>query len=237
MVEERKVTIEGQVHTVIISDEHEALLAADAAGRAVIGLWDRNRPDQSLSPARFAVECLEDVSVEDVERAVRRKADMPWKIVDTKRLMVREFCMDDIARIPEEAEDTESGRIFCNPEKLREYIRCQYGFYQYGIWAVVRKEDGRIVGKAGLSDKEWEGGMVLELGYHIFLQYRNKGYGREACEEILRYAHVVLGRKVYAQIDASNEASIRLALSCGFHIIQKKYNAAGQCCCLYCRNC
>lgn len=237
MTEERNITIEGQIHTVVISDEHEALLAADAAGRAVIGLWDRNRPNQDLWPAKFVVEHLEDVDWRYLDMAARRKAGLPWTVGLTSRLIIREFGMDDIGSVPEEVGDTEGDRVFHNPEMLRQYIRCRYGFYQYGIWAVVRKEDGRILGKAGLTDMELDGEAVLELGYHIFTPYRNQGYGKEACMEVLHYARAALGGPVYARIDACNEASIRLAVSCGFQIIRKRYNQAEQRCCLYGWNC
>ena len=40
MREYRTVLVDGIKHTVLISDEQEALLAAQAAGRAVLGLWD-----------------------------------------------------------------------------------------------------------------------------------------------------------------------------------------------------
>ena len=44
MTERRIVTVDGSPYHVTISDEEEALLAAYAAGGAVIGIWDRRRP-------------------------------------------------------------------------------------------------------------------------------------------------------------------------------------------------
>lgn len=175
---------------------------------------------------------------------------MPWIISTTKRLIIREMCMEDFSSI--EAFDT--------PESLREYIRCQYGFYQYGIWVLVQKEDGRVVGQAGLSHLELGEEIALQLGYHIYEPYRRRGYGKEACLEILRYAAESLDCPIYAQIDASNEASIRLAVSCGFTPISpfgepqmllvqrcikklrpgesfQRYNGSEPRCCLYGWNC
>lgn len=240
MTIEQKVTVEGQVHTVVLSDDHQALQAADAAGRAVIGLWDRSRPDQNLSPARFAVERPEDADAAYMERAVRRRLGLPWVIGVTRRLIIREFTVKDFDSIPVEPQDTWEDRIFTEVEKLEAYIRNQYGYYQHGIWAVVRKEDQRLIGKAGLSDLQLDGNAVLELGYHIFKPYRKLGYGTEACREILRYGADTLCRPVYARIDASNEASVRLAVSCGFHMIktiEKKCSGSWQRICLYGLNC
>lgn len=237
MTIERRITIGGEVHTVVISDEHQALLAADAAGRAVIGLWDRSRPDQNLAPARFALERPEDADDAYMERVVLRKLGLPWVIGSTDRLILREFTMADLNSIPKEAQDTSEDRMFTEEDQLEAYIRNQYGYCQYGIWAVVRKEDKTLVGKAGLSDLELDGTMVLELGYHIFAPYQRRGYAKEACREILRYTADTLGSPVYARIDASNEASIRLAASCGFHLIEKKCSGSWQQRRLYGWNC
>ncbi len=42
MTKEYLVMIEGKPHTVTVSDETEALLAAKAAGKASVGLWKRD---------------------------------------------------------------------------------------------------------------------------------------------------------------------------------------------------
>ena len=77
-------------------------------------------------------------------------------IARTRRLVIREFQQGDEAWIPCEPEDREADEVFRDPELLREYIRCQYGFFGYGIWAVTDRETGRIIGKAGVANLEWE---------------------------------------------------------------------------------
>ena len=62
MREERKVTVNGESHTVVISDEREALLAASAAGRASVAVWDGKNGE--FLPAAFAVESPEDADEE-----------------------------------------------------------------------------------------------------------------------------------------------------------------------------
>ena len=307
MREEREVWIEGTRYSVVISDEEEALLAADAAGRAVIGLWRRGcdpaaeeqaGPDtgqteraewQDLSPARYLVESAENLEPEYLERVVRRTFGIPWMIGETRRLIIREFETKDSRRVPPEPEDTEADRIFSRPDLLSEYIRCQYGFYEYGIWALMEKRSRQLVGKAGAADLEidwsqWElteeergrqrrrDGMktragkpragkpqtektpaeelpagepqtektqaeepsaeeperALELGYHIFMPFRNHGYASESCREIIRYMKLQFPCRIYAKIDASNEASIRVARSCGLKFIGRRYTGAGQ---------
>lgn len=262
MREEREVWVEGTRYPVIISDEKEALLAANAAGRAIIGLW-RRTPEpsedeereadggqqeraiwQDLSPARYLAESIEDLEPEYLERVVRRTFGMPWKIGETRRLIIREFETKDSCHVPPEPEDTEADRIFSRPDLLEEYIRFQYGFYEYGIWALTEKESGKLVGKAGVADLEidwsqWElteegqpeeeqPERALELGYHIFAPFRACGYASESCREIIRYMRRQFPCRIYAKIDASNEASIRVARSCGLKLIGRRYTGAGR---------
>lgn len=232
MRQERRITLEGKEYTVVISDEQEALLAAEAAGRAIIGLWNREKPDRSLKPAVYLVEELKDVNDMLLEQVVRRREGMPWIIGETDRLMIREFCLSDIPKVLPEAGDGPEDEIFYREDKLKDYIRCQYGFYEYGIWALEEKSSGELIGKAGVTVMNQEelpdGEEGLELGYHIFLPYRRQGYGREACLEILKYVRTHHKCSLYAKIDPSNEVSIQLAESCGFRFMKQICNEAGR---------
>lgn len=280
MTEERIVFIGKTEYRVVISDEREALLAAKAAGKASIGILglrqgteDGSREDQGTKkrsaddlpgsqwlPCKYLVESLQDIDQEYLERVVRRTFGMPWIIARTDRLVIREFQPGDEIGVPFEREDTEADTVFQNRELLREYIRCQYGFYGYGIWAVTEKENGKIVGKAGVfnympesagsteyvektgicgEEAQWEEAQweeALELGYHIFGPYRRMGYGKEACAAILEYVRRTMDCRVYAKTDASNEASVKLMKSLGFRFVTEKCTGEGQRRCLYCWN-
>ena len=112
MQEIRYVNVNGNRIPVLISDEREALLAAKAAGRAVVELLGSQgcgpgsqgrgpgaegpdagetgaSGDSGLGTAEFAVEHLEDADDEFLERVVRRKLGLPWKIYQTERLLIR----------------------------------------------------------------------------------------------------------------------------------------------------
>ena len=245
MTEEREVVIEGTVHTVIISDEKEALLAAKAAGRALIGLQSRENMD--LWPASYVAESWEDLDDAYLEQVVRRHLGLPWHIGETKRLLIREFQAEDAKKVPGEETDREEDSVFYTPDKLSRYIRCQYGFYEYGLWALVEKKTGNLAGKAGIvrtsyGKKPWEEdrktgeshslpakekpeeGFYVEIGYHIFRPFRRRGYATESCRKIVELVREKAEMPVciYAKIDASNKASIGVAKSCGFFVIAEK---------------
>ncbi|GEM_PF-85922 len=168
MVREIEV-LAGEIrHTVIISDEPEALLAAKAAGRAVIGVEPcgaaegevGTEPGEKSAPApgrirpdiaRYIVPGWEFVSEELAELVLLRHLGLPWTIGVTDRLVIRELTRADAERVPQQEALSADEELFRDPEKLAVYIKGQYGFYEYGTWALVRKDDGALVGLAGVS--------------------------------------------------------------------------------------
>ena len=248
MIWEREITVEGKNFRVTISDEYEALRSALAEGRAVIGLWDRNRADQCLSPASYLVESLADITPELLERVVRRKEEIPWHITDTRRLQIREFAAADADEMPREPDGGRDDAVFCSRLSLEDYIRNQYGFYEYGIWALCDRNSKTIVGKAGIfnldisADEEFytlvkKNDTPLELGYHIFTQYRRQGYAKEACQAILTYAASSITDRIYARVQEENHASVRLLESLGFQLTGRIRSGSASPRCLYEWNC
>ncbi len=229
MVQNYTVWVEKKAYPVVVSDEREALLAAKAAGRVFVALYTENPKQKMLWDAEY-IAAPEAICPEYLERIVRRHIGLPWIIAETNRLLIREFTPDDIAQMPEEPdawyteEERIADKVFYDKDKLEAYIKSQYRFYEYGIWAVVRKADGVIVGKVGVTNLEEsehgefdnkiipadESAEYLELGYHIFNPYRRQGYAEEACRAILNYAKEELACPVCAQVAKENTASIQL---------------------------
>ena len=204
-----------------------------------------------LWPASYVAESLEDLDDAYLEQVVRRHLGLPWHIRETKRLLIREFQAEDAKKVPREETDREEDSVFYTPEKLSRYIRCQYGFYEYGLWALVEKETGNLAGKAGIvrtnyGKKPWETNektgksphlppeerpeecLYVEIGYHIFRPYRCRGYASEALKNVVELVKEKAEMPVciYAKIDASNKASISVAKSCGFSVIAEKCSGA-----------
>lgn len=210
----REITVAGQSYPVTVSDEREALLDAQAAGRAIIGIWSPESGGTDFSGCLYLVTDPEDVTEELLERTVRRQLDLPWMIAETKRLIIREFAAGDPLEEPS-AEDGDG--VFSDAGKREAYRRSQYHFHECGLWALERRSDGRIIGKAGLTDGE--------LAYHVFSPFRRCGYAREACEAILAYGRETLGLEcVFLRADAANAASAALARALGFTVWQREGN-------------
>ena len=95
-----------------------------------------------------------------------------------------------------------------------------YGMYGYGLWIVEDKQNGRIIGRAGISIRNIDGEDCNELGYVIRREYRNKGYADEVCRAIIEYAADELEiLELYIVSELDNLYSEHLALKLGFEKI------------------
>lgn len=202
--------------------ERESENKQEDTGRGAAGTF--------LGEEQAAEDLIRRAGIDDayLERIVRRSLGLPWRICETERLLIREFTKADGTRVLKEPEEeTESDRVFYTPELLDAYIRHQYRFCEYGIWAIVRKSDGALVGTAGVSAGQEEDGQKsageaageeeawLELGYHIFRPYRRRGYAREACEAVIAYAEQEFSCRIRAAVKPDNTASVRLLKKLG----------------------
>ena len=151
MVTERSICLDGKTCTAVISDEPEALLAAKAAGRAVVGVESERTGIWELKGIPYVIPDIEDATDELLDLVIRRHLGLPWNICRTDRLLIRELTADDACHIPEEEYGPEEA-IFRLRDTLELYCRNQYGFYEYGTWALVRRDDQVLVGLAGVSN-------------------------------------------------------------------------------------
>lgn len=109
----------------------------------------------------------------------------------------------------------------------RQIIR--YKKYGFGLWAVILKTTGNVIGQAGLTMQLYKNEEVLEIGYLLKYQYWHKGYAREAAAACKEYAFEKLNQyKVYSIIKADNWRSVKVAESIGMkketEFITRYYN-------------
>ncbi len=52
--------------------------------------------------------------------------------------------------------------------------------YGYGLWAVMLKSSGELIGDCGLENSEFKGRPCIELGYDFLSSHWNRGYATEA---------------------------------------------------------
>jgi RimJ/RimL family protein N-acetyltransferase len=88
--------------------------------------------------------------------------------------------------------------------------------YGYGLFAVILKEDGVLIGDCGLEWMELEGKTEVELGYDFRSEYWNRGLATEAAAAVRDYTLNTLRlTRVISLIRPENQASIRVAEKVG----------------------
>lgn len=102
-------------------------------------------------------------------------------------------------------------------EQFLSYIVNRYPFYGYGMWTITEKETGRVIGRAGLEEREVEGSVYTELGYLLSEDMRGRGIAYQVGKAILGYAKEVLYiEEIHVFIHPKNTPSKMLAEKLGF---------------------
>ena len=221
---EYQFNIDGAERTFVITDREEWARKLRAAGVPVAVYLHPGNEDQNLSDFLYAVEDPEDIDPDYMEKACRRLLGLPWEVLGTARCLVRESTVEDVEafyeiyRHPAITEFMED--LYPEKEQEREYIRQYidqvYTFWEFGVWTVVEKESGAVIGRAGFSYRE--GFEEPEIGFMIGVPWQRRGYAEEVCRAILDYGRDVLGfGTVQAFVRTGNEASMKLCEKLGLY--------------------
>ncbi len=144
---------------------------------------------------------------------------------ETERLLIRELVDDDLPGLCRVLQDTEVTyayeRIFSDNE-IRSWLKRQFQCYRtdgFGMWAVVLKETGKMIGHAGISMQVYGDEALPEIGYMFEKSFWHQGFATEAVIACRDYAFAVLGMStVYSVIRADNTPSREVARRNGMKI-------------------
>ena len=139
-------------------------------------------------------------------------------ILETPRLVLREF-------VPEDADAL--ARVVCDPKTMRYYPapcdragveqwiernRRRYENDGVGLWAMVLKATGEMIGDCGIIRQQVESESLYEIGYHLRRDQWGQGLATEAaiaCRE-WGFAHLGVDRLI-SLIRPENIPSQRVA--------------------------
>ena len=223
--EKRMLELDGEqsLQALYVTDHGAIAKALLEVQRAVLGYRHSQNASEGFAGIKYILEAQEGTPAEYFERVFRRYAGLPWSILETEHCYVRESCEEDVEAFytiykePEVTRYTEGLYEHAVSERayIREYIEKVYAYFEFGIWTVILKESGEIIGRAGLSVRE--GFEEPELGYVFGVPWQGKGLAKEVCERILKYVKEELEMtKLQVLIQMGNEASVGLAHRLGF---------------------
>lgn len=147
-------------------------------------------------------------------------------ILETDRIILRPFTMDDAEGVLEFSSNPETQKhtgdiTRTTIEEVENIItnvwHSDYAKYGYGRFAVVHKKDNKIIGFSGI--KYLPEIDATDLGYRFLPEYWGKGIATETSIAILKYAFEVHNLKeVIAFVETENPASSAVLKKLGFEL-------------------
>lgn len=145
------------------------------------------------------------------------------QILETERLILRQFTLDDAAFILEllntptwlqfigdrGVHSIEDAENYLRNGSLKSYAENGFGFY-----AVVEKESKKAIGMCGLIKRDTL--PDIDIGFAFLPNLISKGFGYEIASATLNYAFNVLKiKRIIAIVNPENEKSIGLIRKIG----------------------
>lgn len=184
-------------------------------GLLCVGYLNPAFPGQRLSGCRILLEGFQEIDRTFLEQVHTRALGLPVTIAETERLRIREMSLADLPAL--NALCRRNGYEEMGEEEAKAYIAYMYGLYQCGMWLVLEKESGRLIGRCGFGVADYLDFSELDLGYLIDGACRRQGYAEEACRAVLSYGKEVLELpKISAYVEEKNIASRTLLGKLGF---------------------
>ena len=149
-------------------------------------------------------------------------------ILETNRLILRELIPDDYHALYAVLADSDIMEHYpyqFDEARVRNWITRNMERYEndgFGLWAVVLKETGEMIGDCGITLQNIHGQMLPEIGYHIRADHQRKGYASEAAAACIRYAFEHCNfPAVYSYMKYTNIPSQKTAVKNGMSFVEE----------------
>ena len=154
-------------------------------------------------------------------------------VIETPRLRLRPYTLDDVDALSEVLCGHENMRFFPNrferkdaEERIQKNLR-RYAEDGVGQWALVLKPGNKFGGYCGLVRLEIDGSREIEVGYALARSAQGRGIATEAARACMNYAFTKLGeQRIISLIRPENLPSRRVAERNGM-TVEKETDFAG----------
>ena len=217
--------------TIVLCNTDEAIQRHRMAGLPVIAVSHTGNSSEELMGTPWLILSPEALTRDFLYKVYCRHYERPMWILETERCRLRELSAEDfdaLLLLQKENAQNPEGCFFpdgCdNPEDfLSNYIRHQYPFFDFGLYAVLEKETGNFMGIAGftgITEIASDGlSLSAEVSYALLQKYQRRGLAKEVLLALLAYGRKTGGfRQFTARIRPDNVASAALAKKCGIQI-------------------
>ena len=143
--------------------------------------------------------------------------------LETERLSLRAIKKSDLNDIHEYASNSKTSQFLLwekhtsveYTKKFVDIVLTKYKFGEYHDWAIVLKENQKMIGTCGFTRIDGEN-SIAEIGYVLNPTYWGYGLATEAAKKIVDFAFNVLGvNRVEARFLFGNEASLNVMRKIG----------------------
>lgn len=145
------------------------------------------------------------------------------KILETERLVLRQFTVEDAPFILELLNEPSfiqniGDRGVRTPADANLYLLngpiASYAKNGFGLYLVILKETNASIGMCGLIKRD--GLSDVDIGYAFLPKFWSKGYAVESARAVKEYGRDVIGlKRLVAITDPVNEGSIRVLAKIG----------------------
>ncbi len=147
-------------------------------------------------------------------------------IIETDRLLLRTFTLEDADLVLELNRDPEVTRYTGDPildirqarEVLEKHILPQYSANNFGRWAVHTKPNLEFIGWCGLKFRPERN--EIDLGYRFLQSAWGQGYATEAASACIDHGFRKLGLpRIVGHSMPGNLASLKVLQNCGMQYV------------------
>ena len=139
-------------------------------------------------------------------------------MIETARLLLRPLSLDDVDAMAPMYADAEVmtfiGGVKTREQTAEQIVRIMSLFSEqgFGLYGVVEKSSGSLLGRAGLIAQQVEGARELELAYGLKRQAWGQGYATEAIVAVREWGFRQLEAPHFVSlVHAANSRSARVA--------------------------
>lgn len=148
--------------------------------------------------------------------------------LETRRLILREMTQADFPSLFAIFSDVDTMQHYPAPfdeAQVRRWIAVnqeRYRTFGFGLWAVVLRETGEVIGDCGVTMQNICGRIKPEIGYHIGKAWQRQGFASEAAECCMDFIfeNTPFG-ELYSYMKYTNAPSYGVALKIGMRFMEE----------------